>query len=77
MELVHATNEQDSPCAQPAVTGGLPRTVQRWPTACAAESSGSSFAAEQPSAETKTPQASALQPSAVNLRLIVFLVFIG
>jgi hypothetical protein len=73
IELVQATTEQTSPASQPVVMGGLPVTLQRWPSASAAVpvDPSSMSAAEHPSDASSAPRATAEKPTLTRVRMMV------
>jgi hypothetical protein len=73
IEWVQATTEQNSSAPQPLVTGGLPLTRQRWPSACAVLSAEASSvsAAEHPSEVSHAPSATAVTPSLTRLCMMM------
>jgi len=81
IEWVQATTEQNSSAPQPVVTGGLPATLQRWPTASVVVSGdpSSTSAAEHPSDASNAPRATAVKPILTKVCMVmqVSLVLIG
>jgi hypothetical protein len=73
IEWVQATTEQNSPVSQPVVTGGLPVTLQRRPSASVVVSvdPSSMSAAEHPSDASNAPSATAVKPNFARVCMMV------